>query len=306
MKTNKIVFFIWLLTAFGCQQSTEVNWGELPAPSFKVEKVDDNTVRLTNTSTGGFLYSWDFGNLEFHTSDNSTESFEVGYDFADDYQIKLTASAKAGAVTTTQTVTIEHTLPEICEDEIRAKLSGGCDGEGQKTWVWRNEVAGHIGVGGDEANPPFPDWWANEPNSEDALVYDDEFIFTIRGQYIHDNKGISKCNWYAANEYLIGDPRTPSFTEKVGQYQDPIIPFDTSAPTRFIIEAADPADEDNTLGFHTITFSADNFIGLYNATSVYYIVELTENTMMLRHRYLEVWDGQESTGWRYLQFKVKE
>ncbi|WP_338237779.1 hypothetical protein [Persicobacter diffluens] len=301
MKLRNIFFSAAAMLAIAsCQEKVEVDFGPMPEPSFTMEKVDANTVRLTNTSKGGFLYNWDFGNTEFRTSDDASETFTVFYDFKDDYEIKLTASAKAGAVTTSQTVSIDETIPEICEDEVRRMLSGGCDGPGQKIWVWRNEVSGHIGVGGDEVDPPYPDWWANDPNMEDDLVYDDEFVFTIRGEYIHDNKGDSKCNWYAANENLVGDPRTPTFTGGLGQYQDPILPFDTSAPTKYTIEHKEGER------FPTVTFSADNFIGLYNATSTYYIVELTETTMMVRHRYTEVWDGQESGGWRYLQFKVKE
>jgi PKD repeat protein len=150
--------------------------------------VTDLTVTLTNTSKYATSYSWNFGDGATSTQESPSHTF-IG---AGIYKVKLTATNAAGSTTKEQEFTL--TSGEVYESNI----VGGA-------WKVRN-AATSIFVGPGLGNSA---WWSTPANFLDgstagtddwSCITNDEFIFTVGGQYEY------KTNGDARNDGYMGSP----------------------------------------------------------------------------------------------------
>ncbi len=137
---------------------------------------DGNEVGVTPTSTGGTLYSVDFGDPAAANDEDviATSGAEVSYTYAKEsatYTITVTASASNASdvlVTKDHSVTIED--------------NGGGDDYGlEGSWSIADE-AGALGVGPTQGNIS---WWTlgEQGVTDRACHLDDEFVFRADGSF---------------------------------------------------------------------------------------------------------------------------
>ncbi len=179
-----ILLLLWL-TACEPMEMEKPDIGEAPAAGFEVSRDPENENRLliTNTSTGdAFLYNWEFGDGSETTTKSLTETANAYYPFPGEYKISLTAFGRGGSAKATETVTITSTDTEICLDELYTNLTGGCDVDGGKTWVFA--PSGPVNFGGPAATPTA--WWSQTLESQDPCFKDDEYVFHLRN-YVFEN-----------------------------------------------------------------------------------------------------------------------
>lgn len=150
---------------------------EDPIASFQFEVSTTNflEVSFTNFSQNATSYSWDFGDGSAASTDESPT-----HTYASDgsYEVTLTASNGTVEVTKTQTVSVSDPEKEL------KKLTS----DTQKTWILqRQEVA--LGIG---PSATSVEWWSFggvTPFADRPCILDDEYTFTLDGDFILDSKG---------------------------------------------------------------------------------------------------------------------
>ncbi|NUQ25779.1 MAG: PKD domain-containing protein [Saprospiraceae bacterium] len=157
----------------------------LPAPAAGFTAVVDGlTVTLTNTSTNGLSYLWEFGDGNTSTATNPTHTYATG----GIYNIKLTATNNAGSSSASQEA---FTSAQPLSDAL---LQGGA-------WKIRNaENSIFVGPGlGSNA------WWKVPANFLDgsstggddwSCIANDEFIFAASGVYQYKTNGDARNDGY--------------------------------------------------------------------------------------------------------------
>lgn len=148
--------------------------GAPPTASFD-HSVDGATVTFTNTSVDATSYSWDFGD-----GNMSSEESPVHMYAADgNYTVTLTAMNENGESTATVNVVIS--LNSVFSSDV---LHGG---DSSKIWKLISE-AGALAVGPSKGSG---EWWASTVDDIDgrACTFDDEYIFTIDGNFIYNTNG---------------------------------------------------------------------------------------------------------------------
>ena len=173
---------------------------------------------------------------------------------------------------------------------------------------WHSLLAG---IPGDLANPPTPG-----PRS-----LDDEYVFTLKGfKYKNDCHGDFYFNWKWANK-LFGLNQT-TYHDTICAYTpnnpatwkldiDSISPEDLSAADSTTWKKRYFTDSATGKRFNLIlTLSNDNYIGYCSGVSIYQILQITPDTMFLRHELAEP-DKPSVTGpnrleWRYLRLVAKK
>ena len=295
---------------FGCGDNV-ISIGDPPAkPKFDIEKIDENHLIFSVTSAEGFMVNWDFGNGELSQKDIDT----MYYPFADTYTVRLTASDRGGATTTSKSVIVEETDPEICADRFYTMLSGGCDVT-SKTWriadgdsALANGPPGakdSLGNGTSTYNDPVSFWWnsmvVNDIPPPEAK--DDEYVFGLKGfTYENNCKGEFYFNWQWSNK-LFGT------SQEI--YADTIHGYTPNTPSTWTLEIDTTGGEgfitDSTSGKSVnliLTLSNDNYIGYCSGTSVYQVLEITPETMFLRFELVNPDDPSETglnrSEWRYV------
>ena len=163
--------------------------GQPPIADFEIAKDPSNENRLiiTNTTSGNaFLFQWDLGDGSTITTSTLAEIANVYYPFPGEYTISLTAFGRGGSAKTSEKVTITTTDTEICMDELFTFLTGGCDAEDGKTWVFA--PSGPVNFGGPAATPSA--WWNQDLASQNACFKDDEYVFHLKNYaFVSDTKG---------------------------------------------------------------------------------------------------------------------
>jgi hypothetical protein len=140
---------------------------------------------------------------------------------------------------------------------------------------------------------------------------DDRYVFGLKGfTYKNDCHGDFYFNWMWCNEFFGTEQKT--FADTIHGY----IPNDPATWTLDIdtVSVEDSLNgkvrffTDSTTGkrFNLIlTLSNDNYIGYCSGVSIYQILDITENTMYLRHELAEPDDpsitGSNRLEWRYLR-----
>ena len=162
---------------------------------------DGNKVGVTPTSTGGTLYSVDFGDPAAANDEDVIETSgpEVSYTYAKasaTYAITVTASASNAAdvvVRKNHSVTIENRVGPLA-------IEG--------TWKMA-PIAGALGVGPERGNIS---WWSNseEGVATRACLMDDEFVFGADGSFANVMGGSTWLEgWQGAAEDGCGAPVYP-------------------------------------------------------------------------------------------------
>jgi hypothetical protein len=315
---------------FGCGENAVSIGDPPPAPQFSVDQSDPNRPVFKLKSAQGFLANWDFGNGTL--SQDSVDT--IYYPFADTYTVKLTVSNKGGATTTTQKIVVATTDPKICANRYYELLSGGC-GAASKTWkLYTGDSAfgngppsskDSLGNGTSNYNDQISFWWnasrSTTPPVPDARSLDDEYIFGLRGfTYKNDCHGTFYFNWKWANKL---------FGLSQATYADTICAYIPNSPATWTLDVdtltpEDLSSKDSTAWkrrffidtvtgkrFNLIlTLSNSNYIGYGSGVSIYEILSITPDAMVLRSELAEP-DKPSVTGpnrqeWRYMRFMAKK
>jgi hypothetical protein len=299
-----------------------------PSPGFTVDKSDPNNIIFKVTKAEGFMINWDFGNGTLSQKNVDT----IYYPFADTYSVSLTASNKGGATTTSEKLVISSTDPKICENRYYTLLTGGCNAT-SKTWhipeadsALANggpSAKDSLGNGTSSNNDPITYWWKSSQAGDQPVpprALDDEYVFGLRGfTYKNDCHGDFYFNWKWCNK-LFGTSQ--------GTYRDTIHAYTPNNPATWKLEVdtltpevTDTATKVTKNRFLTdsatgkrfnlvLTLSNDNYMGYCSGVSIYQILNITADTMYLRHELAEP-DKPTATGpnrleWRYLRLVAKK
>ncbi|TLX78150.1 hypothetical protein E9993_00260 [Labilibacter sediminis] len=263
-----------------CEEE-KIDLGVLPEGEVIVDSEDTNNPVFTANYSDAFLYSWDFGNGDTYYGYEKESS--TYYPFAGEYEVKLVVSGKAGAVEVIETVVVESTDPQICGDEDRTLLTGGCaDSDWQKTWVWSTEARANIMM--------VPQWGnmelhATVANELDPEAYDDEFTFMLIGEYQVKSDDRTLCNWP-----ILEFGHTPD---------EGICTIENPESTLWVIEETDGKKYLNI---------GQSYIGKYEIGTRYEIIELTEDKLVLQKEesiYLPT-QGWSVNGVRIMTFVPKQ
>lgn len=255
---------LFLLPA--CQPEEDIKPDIGPAPlsedvtfTFEYDADNPNIVYFTNTTDGGFIAQWDFGN----GSSAEGQIVSGAYPLKGDYTVTLTVFTKSGRASNFQTVTIAQTNPSMLNTPEFRLLTGGPDQLEGKTWVIDSTRAGHMGVGPSASFTP--EWWQAPPLDKAGQgIYDDEYTFKlIDFEFNIKNNGTTFANGASAAD--IGG--TPGAGDQMVNYTQP------SGTTWNYAESN---------GKKFITISKGGTIGFYTGVSTYEILKLEENELFIR------------------------
>lgn len=266
MKTylyKPLAVLLLVLTWMGCKvedpdlgpapQSTQVKFNAAPTAA------NANIVVFKNQSGPVTKTVWDLGNGQTGSGEEITGS----YPLAGTYTVKLTIYTSGGFASSTQTVTIATTKPEMLNRPDYNFLTGGGSNVAGKTWVIEKAVSGHLGVG--PATSQVSEWYNAAPNEKAAEgFYDDEMVFTLSNnlKYTYINHGGTFAN--GANAAGIGGATGGDVT------------VNYTPPTNLSWSITEEGDK------KYLTISNNGFIAYYTGVSKYQILTLTENEMYLR------------------------
>lgn len=314
-----------------CGDNNAVSIGNPPpSPEFSIDQADPNNVIFKVTKAEGFMINWDYGNGKL--SQNSVDT--MYYPFADTYSVKLTASNKGGATTTSRDLVIATTDPKICSNKYYELLSGGCN-VASKIWKLSSSDGAYsngppsskdtLGNGTSNYNDQISYWWnsslATIPPVPDARSLDDEYVFGLRGFTYKNNCDSSfYFNWKWANKLFGMSQKT---------YADTICPYTPNNPATWTLDVDTLTPEDMTAKDSTawkkryftdsvtgkrfnliLTLSNSNYIGYGSGTSIYQILRINQDTMYLRSELLEPDKpsviGPNRLEWRYSRYIAKK
>lgn len=264
-KLINILFIGLLMVTFSCEEE-EFDLGLAPTAAdavftFEADAQGENYIKLTNTSDA-FLKVWDFGNGSSMKGDDVI----AYYPFAGTYDVTLTVYTKGGAASSTATVTIANTDPEICNVEFLQLLTGGCSATEGKTWVIDAERSGHFGIG--PIGSAGPDWYQATANEKvGGGMYDDEFTF-----FLNESKFVQQTNGDVYINTAQGSNFPGATDSPVG---DLIAPFTSPGDINYSI-----TEDEGGNKFINLTNNA--FIGYNTGVSTYQIMSITEDEMFIR------------------------
>ncbi|MDT3401962.1 PKD domain-containing protein [Mucilaginibacter terrae] len=266
MKTflyKPLAALLLVLTWMGCKvddpelgpapQSTQVKFNATPSAA------NANIITFKNQSGPVTKTVWDLGNGQTGSGEEITGS----YPLAGTYTVKLTIYTSGGFASSTQTVTIATTKPEMLNRPDYNFLTGGGSNVAGKTWVIEKAVSGHLGVG--PATSQTAEWYNAAPNEKASEgFYDDEMVFTLSNnlKYTYINHGNTFAN--GANAAGIGGATGGDVT------------VNYTPPTNLSWSITEEGDK------KYLTISNNGFIAYYTGVSKYQILTLSENEMYLR------------------------
>lgn len=250
----------------------QVKFSATPSPD------NSNIIIFRNESGAVNRAVWDLGNGQTGAGDQITGTFPL----SGDYTVKLTIYTSGGSASSTQTITIAQTKPEMLDRPDYNFLTGGGANVAGKTWVIEKDYPGHLGVG--PATSSTPEWYTAGPNEKKDLgFYDDEMTFTLSNNlaYTYVNNGDTFAN--GANAAGIngggpGDDRPVAYTPPAGMKWS-------------ISEEG---------GKQFLNISNGGFIAYYTGVSKYEILALSENEL-----YLKVGDKATPANAWYLRLAPK-
>jgi PKD repeat protein len=262
---KNLFFFILLLGLAACDpfQSPEI---ELPAPpnppTFSVEFLagDSNTVIVKDLSEGTFSRVWNFGeNENGNTPVKRTSTLEtdtVTYQKAGTYTITLHVAASDGGGTAqkSQTITIANDAQLGCSGTV-ALLTGDCLAAG-KCWTF-STAAGAVRVGPTQGDGS---WYSSPLNGLQTAQYDDGFCFFADGgvfQYNNNGQTVDPWNGYVPVDFTPPANQTWTFSAGTGEGGKDQIILPTGA-----------------------------FLGVWDDSSLYDILSISENEMVVQTPFL--------------------
>ncbi len=178
--TLYIIAALFLTTACEPYLDDKIDIGLPPNADFSIEYVDENNVKLTNTTgDDNFIASWDLGDLGLF----SGNEVEATYLNMGDYDVTLSVFGKGGSGSITKTITITQDAQGACTGA--KEFVTAC---GTKTWKL-NPAEGALWVGPNDGSGST--WWQNSAGDVTSRPCDwnDEYIFTEAGVYTYVSNG---------------------------------------------------------------------------------------------------------------------
>ncbi|WP_271711567.1 PKD domain-containing protein [Marinigracilibium pacificum] len=268
---NKLlnIFFLASLILLGSCDKEDFSLGTPPTEDdaqFTIQQgaQGENYLVLTAESDA-FIKRWDLGN----GAPAEGGEVEAYFPFAGTYDITLTVYTDGGSASSTQSVVIENTDPEICNVEVLKLLTGGCEAPDGKSWVIDASRSGHFGVG--PTNEYSPIWYAAGAfEKEGGGMYDDIYSFTLQNYIYKQNTN--------GDIYLNG-AQAPNFP---GAYENPNVgdftaPYDAPENMNYVLF-------EGPEGYTNISFTNGGFIGYATGVSTYQIISISETEMFLRFK----------------------
>lgn len=277
-KTQWIVPVLLLFGLVACEPQMSSDPSLDPAPTsesvtFEMEPTADNAnvIQFTNTSES-FRAVWDLGNGQTKEGDEVIGEYPV----QGEYVVTLTIFTPSGQAMNTDTVTIAETNPAMLDDPNLNMLTGGFDNTGGKTWVVDSTQAGHFGVGPGDGN--WPEYFAATPEQKTGTgLYNDRYTFALDGfSFDMETNG----------DVFINDSHPDAFANATAAPGgDLMAPWEAPDNQTFTLTEGEN-------GNLRLTVSDPTFIGFYNGSNTYEVIELTENSMTLK-----VVDPVEGLAW---------
>lgn len=268
IKTLKFIAWaiIPLAVLTGCQEQFELN-ADPPTEAdaaFTVQAGEGVNNFVFRNESNGFMKKWDFGN---GTTGEGDEVIAY-YPFEGEYEVKLTVFSAGGSVSSTQSIQVNATDPEICNVEVLQLLTGGCDQLEGKTWVIDKDRDVHFGLGPITSN--YPDWYRAVANEKvGGGLYDDEFTFVLnQSVFIQETNG---------DVYVRADQGSNFPGAQESDVGDLIAPYTAPEDMNYSITS-------DGSGNQFINLSAQGFIGYYTGVNQYQIISIDENELFIKFK----------------------
>lgn len=272
-----------LLTFTGCQEDN-YKLGELVAPSnvtlsYELVGADDanpygdgsGEVKFTATADNEITFNFDFGDgKDNQIAQNGQVTHMFSKNGVNTYEVTAIAVG-TGGITSSKTVKVE-VYSSFTDDEAVQFLTGGSS----KKWYWAADQPGHIGLGPNFQDPgmTYDAWYAAAP-FEKTCMYDAVFVFTKTS----DGMTFEQT---AGPAYIPG-----TYAGKIGVEGDACYGEDV-VPSLYGVKnvSFSPSNSIATIpgGYRgtTMTFSDGGFMCWYVGTSVFEIIQVTDNILKLR------------------------
>ena len=297
IKNNYIVIFSILIAFFGCQEN-DYTFGEIIAPSniqitAEIVGADaDNpngdgsgVVNFAASADNAVSYKYVFNGTEVVALSGKT-SISFSSIGLNKYTVTVVASGTAG-VSSSKAVQVDVLSTYAAPTDLKEKLFGfdAADPNAVKSRTWKIQSAkpGHFGLGPVGGSVPT-EWYGAGVDEKVGLgMYDDRFVFSSDGTFIHTTNGTI----FGRTPYIVNDlgPNTtgnangPEIENYV--YNDYTEAYTLTAPG----------------GIETISLSGNGFIGYYTGGNHKYQIfdRDVPNEMILRTT-----DGNAEFDWWFI------
>ena len=200
-----------ILLSFTACKRTQYSFGDLKTPSnlaltAVVAGMDANNpmgdgtgnVIITGVASNAITYKIDFGDGTTQMIPSGSINYKYATPGISDYTITINAIGTGGVISTISkkiTVFVAFKIPENIVSSLTNNSS--------RIWITDKNTPGHVGVGPSDAFTPL--YYAADPNSRQACLYDDEITFSkdAGGNILMsvDNKGQTFVIGAATNYY---------------------------------------------------------------------------------------------------------
>ena len=200
-----------ILLSFTACKRTQYSFGDLKTPSnlaltAVVAGMDANNpmgdgtgnVIITGVASNAITYKIDFGDGTTQMIPSGSINYKYATPGISDYTITINAIGTGGVISTISkkiTVFVAFKIPENIVSSLTNNSS--------RIWITDKNTPGHVGVGPSDAFTPL--YYAADPNSRQACLYDDEITFSkdAGGNILMsvDNKGQTFMIGAATNYY---------------------------------------------------------------------------------------------------------
>lgn len=207
-----IILITLLITFTACKKET-YSFGKLLTPSglaLTAVVAGTDTVNINGNGTGSVLitaiatnaltYKIDFGDGTTQLIPSGTITYKYANPGIHNYSITVNAIGTGGIIST---ITKEITI--FVAFQIPTAIVEALTNNASRTWVTDKEEPGHVGVGPSDGFTPI--WYAADPNSRAACLYDDEITFSKDASgnvfIAVDNKGQSFITGASTASYAL-------------------------------------------------------------------------------------------------------
>ena len=183
IRSITLLLLVILLSFTACKK-TPYSFGDLKTPSNLaltaiVAGMDANNpmgdgtgnVLITGVAGNAITYKIDFGDGTTQMIPSGSINYKYATPGVNDYTITVNAIGTGGVISTISkkiTLFVAFKIP----DNIVTSLTNNSS----RTWVTDKNTPGHVGVGPADAFTPL--YYASDPNSRQACLYDDEITFS--------------------------------------------------------------------------------------------------------------------------------
>ncbi len=299
MKTNIKSIALFLLAStlgFSACKQAEFSFGDIVTPTnlavtADIVGVDANNPNGNGTGSVNFVaqatqalsYKIDFGDGNTQMVPSGKIAYKYVTPGTNEYTVSVNAVGTGGATTT-----LSKKVKVFVAFEIPSAILSALTGTGSKVWVTDNNAVGHVGVGPSDGFSPI--WYAAEPNTRPACLYDDEITFakTANNQVTMalDNKGQSSLIAAATNFYGLAGP-------------DGCYDLSTSGTKNLTFTPATSASTSANSTRVQFIVPGNGMVNFGTGGTTYEILSLSDNSMTLRNI------GVDGNAW-YMKLKPKQ